>query len=239
MRMMQSSHTGIFALCLAPFLGAASVNAADTFVVHGIPGQDLGLAPELTVDIAANGGCLLPGVEFGDVAGPVDVAPGAYDIEIRLANAGNPCSGAIAVTGSADIGVAPASVVIAHLDQNGGPEVSKFTTKTSAVDPANARITVYHTAAAPDVDLRLNLASDHRRVAAIQGLGNGEQTFPADLPADSYAVLVSPASGQPGRFLDPIAEIPVSLDGGTATAVFAVGSLDNQTFSVIPVAVIE
>ena len=236
---IQSSRSAILALCLMPFVGITSANAADTFVVHGIPGQDLGLAPELAVDIAANGNCLLPGAEFQNVVGPVDLDPGVYDIEIRLADADNPCSGAIAITGSADIGVAPTSIVIAHLDQNGGPEVSKFTTKTSAVDPSNARLTVYHTAAAPQVDLRLNRASDDQRVAAIQGLGNGEQTFPADVPADSYTVLVSPASGHPGRFLDPIAEIPVTLGGGSATAVFAVGSLDNQTFGVIPVAAIE
>ena len=239
MRIMQSSRRAVYALCLLPVLGVASANAADTFVVHGIPGQDLGLAPELTVDIAANGGCLFPGVSFGDVAGPIDIDPGAYDVEVRLADADSPCSGPIAITGSSDIGVAPASIVVAHLDQNGGPEVSKFTTKTSAVDPADARITVYHTAAAPKVDLQLVRASDHRRIAAIQDLGNGEQTFPADVPADAYIVLVSPASGHPGRFQDPIAEIPVTLDGGTATAVFAVGSLDNQTFGVIPVPVIE
>ena len=169
MRLMKSIQAGVFTLTIAPCLAVASANATDTFVVHGIPGQDLGLAPELTVDIAANGACLLPGAEFGNVAGPVDITPNAYDFEVRLADAGSPCSGPIAITGSGDIGVAPASIVIAHLDQNGGPKVTEFTTKTSAVDPANARLTVYHTAAAPAVDLRLNLASDNQRGRRIPG----------------------------------------------------------------------
>lgn len=236
---LQPTGAKIFALCLLPFLGAGAANAADVFVVHGIPGQDLGLAPELTVDIAANGNCLLPGAEFGNVVGPVDLNPGAYDITISLGDATNPCGGGVAVTAQVDIGIAPSSIVIAHLDQNGGPKISKFTTKTSPVDPGEARVTVYHTAAAPSVDLQVNRTSDHNRIAAFQGLSNGEQTFPAEVPADSYSALISPASGQPGRFLPALAEIPVTLSGGSASAVFAVGSLDNQTFGVIPVAIIE
>ncbi|MGI9437478.1 MAG: DUF4397 domain-containing protein [Geminicoccaceae bacterium] len=235
----RSPRMTMLAFCLLPFIGAGAAEAADVFVVHGIPGGDLGLAPELTVDIAVNGSCLLPGAQFGNVAGPVNLDPGAYDIKISLADPGNPCGGALAVTANVDVGIAPASIVIAHLDQNGGPVISKFTTKTATVDPAEARITVYHTAAAPKVDLRLNRDPGHERAAAVQGLANGEQTFPADLAAGGYRALISPASGRPDRFLPAIADIPVTLSGGSATAVFAVGSLDNQTFNVIPVAVIE
>lgn len=225
------------AFCILPVLGIGGAKAADVFVVHGIPGDDLGLPSELTVDIAANGSCLLPGASFGDVAGPDNLDPGSYDISISLADSSNPCGGDIAVTGDVDVAVAPASIIVAHLDQNGGPTITKFTSKTSSVAADQARLTVYHTAAAPAVDLQL-IQSGRDRIAAVQGLANGEQTFPADVPADSYEVKVSPASGHPGRFETPLAEIPVTLGGGTATAVFAVGSLDNNTFDVIPVAVI-
>lgn len=232
-----SLKPAVYALCVSSLLGAGAAKAADVFVVHGIPGDDLGLPTELTVDIAANGGCLLPGASFGDVVGPVEIDPGSYDISISVADEANPCGGPVAVTGEVDIAIAPASIVIAHLDQNGGPTISKFTSKTSEVAPDEARLTVYHTAAAPAVDLQL-IDESHEQIAAVQGLSNGEQTFPAEVPAGSYEVLVSPASGFPGRFEDPIAEIPVMPGGGTATAVFAVGSLDNETFNVIPVAVI-
>ena len=38
---------------------------ATVYVLHGIPGEDLGLDPELPVDVSVNGACALPGFTFG------------------------------------------------------------------------------------------------------------------------------------------------------------------------------
>lgn len=227
-----------FALSILPFFGTGFAQAADVFIVHGVPGDDLGLPTELTVDIAANGSCLLPGASFRNIAGPLDIDPGSYDISISLAESANPCSGAIAMTAEVDIAIGPVSIVIAHLDQNGGPTITKFTSKTVPVAADETRLTIYHTAAMPPIDLQV-IADNNDRAAAFQGLINGEQTFPVDLPiVASYRTLVSFASGFPGRFNDPIVDIAETPSGGSASAVFAVGSLDNNTFSAILVPVI-
>ncbi len=210
------------------------------FIVHGVPGDDLGLPTELIVDIACNGNCLLPGASFREVAGPLDIDLGSYDISISisLADAANPCGGAIAVTAEVDIAIGPVSIVIAHLDQNGSPTITKFTSKTAPVAADETRLTVYHSAAIPAVDLQI-IADNNDRVAAFQGLSNGGQTFPVDLPVvASYRTLASLASGFPGRFNDPIVDIAETPIGGTAAAVFAVGSLENNTFSAIQIVVI-
>ena len=63
---------------------------AEVLVIHGIRGEDLGLDPALPVDVAVNGGCFLAGFTFGEVAGPVALAPGDYVIEISLADPDDP-----------------------------------------------------------------------------------------------------------------------------------------------------
>ena len=65
---------------------------AEVYVIHGIPGIDVGLDPELPVDITVNGGCALENFRFGDIAGPLFLPEGNYTIDIRPANLRTPCS---------------------------------------------------------------------------------------------------------------------------------------------------
>jgi hypothetical protein len=190
MRIVGSVAGAAFALGLVA--AASPADAADTFVVHGIDGRDLGLEPGLPVDIALNGACTFEGVAFEDVLGPADLEPGTYEVEVSLADAGSPCGGALAISGRIDVSVAETALVVAHLDQNGAPVLSKFTTNAAPLDPDEARLTVYHTAAAPGVDVRLN--DDSGPVAVIKGLINGEASFPAEVPGGTYTALVSPST---------------------------------------------
>lgn len=40
---------------------------------------------EAAVDVNVNDGLFLPGFEFGDVAGPVSLEPGTYNIKVKVA----------------------------------------------------------------------------------------------------------------------------------------------------------
>lgn len=225
------------ALGAAGSVVSAGASAADVYIVHGIPGDDLGLDPHLPVDISVDGACAFPGVRLGEVLGPTPLEAGTYEVGISLADAANPCGGALAVTDTVGISVAETAVLVANLDVNGAPRLSKFTTKTAPIDANEARVTAYHTAAAPSVDLRVKSDGGGNVVAVISGLENGEQSFPAEVPAGAYLIRISPSPERDTGFLDPVAEIPVDLMGGTAYALFAIGSLENDTFDVVPLVI--
>ena len=88
----------VLVLASLSFATAAADDPAMVYVGHGIPGQALGLDDnELPVDVLVNDTCLLKGFEFGDFAGPEELAAGTYDIEIREADIEHPCEGTLVI----------------------------------------------------------------------------------------------------------------------------------------------
>lgn len=216
-------------------VAAGDARAADVFVVHGIPGADLGAAPALPVDIAVDGECTLEDVEFGEIAGPVELDPGRYEVGISLAGAAEPCGGTLAVVGDVAVALTETAAVVAHLDVNGAPRVTKFSTNVAPTD-GDARVTVYHTAAAPAVDIRVieGEAEGGTLRAITFGLENGDQTFPRELAPGDHTVLVSASTPRRAQLRPPVLPpIGVTLEGDTAYAAFAVGSLANDTLDVL------
>ena len=83
---------------VAPALGATQALAQDTEiqVIHGIPGQDLGLDPELPVDVHVSTlGCVLTDFRFGQVSPTLTIPAGTYDVEVRLSDGA--CGGTVAI----------------------------------------------------------------------------------------------------------------------------------------------
>ena len=216
------------ALLLGAF--ALPASAADVYVVHGIPGTDLGLPNELPVDISVDGGCALDDVPLGTVFGPIELPTGPHDIEIRVSDGvEGTCTGLLAVTGSIDLAVAESAAVVAHLDANGTARISKFTNKVRATDGL-ARIAVVHAAAAPAVDIKAKGPKGAKLV--LRDLKNGHQSFAADVPEGEYSVRIGASGG--GTVAGPI---PLGLDADVAYTAIAVGSLDNGTFDVLVLAI--
>ena len=89
----------VFAL-MALFGSAHNAMAADVRVIHGINGEDLGLAKALPVDISVNGSCALKGVTFKQSA---KVELGAGDYTIRVFVATGSCSGTPVIVKSVTI----------------------------------------------------------------------------------------------------------------------------------------
>lgn len=189
-----------------------------------MPGIDLGLDPALPVDISVDDACALEEVGFGDALVPLPLDAGRYDIGVTLAGEGGGCQGALAVVGGADVSVAETAIVAAHPDANGAPRLGKFTTNAPPTEPGKARVTVYHTAAAPAVDLWIRTEGrDHpapERRAELSG--RAARRF--------LLVNISPTQPRANRFQPPVAQVPVELMAGVAFALFALGSL-----AVIPV----
>ena len=75
------------------------------------------------------------------------------------------------------------ATVVAHLDADGSPTASVFVNDTSEIRDGDARLTVRHTAEAPEVDVFANGAAELTEGSFI----NGTEAV-VDVPAGSYGV---------------------------------------------------
>jgi hypothetical protein len=179
-----AAAVGAALLLPAARAGAAGTDTSTVTVVHGIPGEDLGLDPALPVDVLVNGSlCALTGLEFGDISPRLDLPAGTYDLEVKVSDGA--CGGATAV-GADDVDVHGGinASVVAHLDAAGEPTLSVFVNDLSPAALYQARVAVHHTAAAPAVDVDLVFVYDGR----------------SDPPSSSWTArsTVTRVSGTPG-----------------------------------------
>lgn len=195
-------------------LSAASVaHAADPTInlMHGIPGA--------TVDVVVDGSVVIPGFEPGTMQDLSSFAGQTLkNVEVRAAGTDTVVIGPIP-----ELAV-PAEgnwTVVAHLDAEGTPTLTPFENNISEVAAGNGRLTVRHTAAAPAVDIVL---ADGSR--PFENLAN-PKSVGADLPAGTISGAKIAPTGA-----DPIADVPsVTLAAGSNLIVYAVGSLEDETFT--------
>lgn len=208
-----SALVAAFVLALAP-AAAADGHGGQVSVIHGIPG--------LTVDVFVNGDATLEGFEPGDVAGPLELPAGDY--ELAIAPAGEGIDAAV-LEGSASVTDGLNASIVAHLTESGDPTISIFVNDTSEIAGGESRLVVRHTAAAPTVDILL--ADGTELFAGVSNPQEGQ----VDVAAGSYDVEIAPAgAGVDGSvFSAPGVELPE----GTARIVYATGSLADGTFGLV------
>jgi hypothetical protein len=190
---------------------AGAQDSATVSLLHGIPGA--------TVDVIVDGAVVIPGFEPGTMQDLSSFAGQTLtNVEVRAAGTDD------VVIGPLDELAVPDSgnwTVVAHLEADGTPTLTPFENDASEVAAGQARLTVRHTAAAPAVDVVL---ADGSR--PFTGLSNPNEAA-ADLPAGPISgAQIAPEGG------DPIAPVPdVELVAGTNLIVYAVGSLDDDSFT--------
>lgn len=198
------------------------VKPATAYVVHGINGKDLGTDEALPVDVELNGKCALTGFEFRDIAGPLKLDPGTYDVNVRLA-AEPPCSGAVAIA-APGLKLAPGANVsiVAHLAEGSTatPVASVFPNDTGKTR-GKARVVARHGANFGPVDVLVDDA------VAFPSLANGQQAM-ADLKAGTYEIAIAPAGTSTEVF-----GAELKLKPGRAYNAYAVGTPANGTFEVL------
>ncbi|MGI9529559.1 MAG: DUF4397 domain-containing protein, partial [Acidimicrobiia bacterium] len=197
-------------------LGAAS-GYANVSIVHGVPG--------VTVDVYVNGNLAIEDFAPETITPRMLMAAGTYDIAIYAANA-DPLVDApvISAPGVAVPAGANASVV-AHYDEAGKLTASVFIDDLSMTDSGKGRLTVRHTAEAPDVDVLANggvLFSD---------LVNGDSES-ADVDAATYQVTLNSPTGSSSQVFPATGSVPVTISEGTSTTVYAIGMFPG-TFTLI------
>lgn len=217
---------GLTAL-LSP-VALASDDMAKVYVVHGIPGSDLGLDPALPVDVLVDDAlCLLDGFSFGDVAGAVELPEGTYNIKIGLADEDQPCSQGPVIEADVPFVSGETASVVAHLTADGAPTASKFSHDLSFARAGRARVSVQHTAAAPAVDLLLARNNSPFSPRVVVGdFVNGDQAEAVVRPG-RWNVSIGPA-GTPVVVFGPAA---VRFKPFRGYLVWAVGSVESGSFT--------
>ncbi len=199
---------------------AGAQDSSDVYVVHGIPGVD--------VDVYVNDALTLDGFAPKDIAGPLELPAGNYDIKIFAATDG-PAATAAERTDDPVIDVAPdvpggANLsVVAYLDGTGTPTLGAFVNDVSETAAGEGRVTIRHTAAAPAVDI----VADGAAVPPFTNLTNGNEAK-ADLPAGDYPTGIA-ATGT----TEALVEAPVTVTEGSNLVVYAIGDFAGGTFELL------
>ncbi len=209
---MRRLFIALVALVLASLPAVAVAQSSDgtVTVVHGVP--------DLLVDIYVNDALTLEDFAYGTVTDPLTLPAGSYDIDIRPADAAADSDPVL--TQMVDLPAGANATIQANLDGSGSPVISVWVNDISTIDAGNGRVTVRHTAAAPNVDI---LAND---AALFSDVPNGAEGA-ADVPAGDYNVKVTAA----GDATAVVTEVPaLSIPEGTNVIVYAIGDLDAGSF---------
>ncbi len=207
------------AVGLAPVAGAAffapSASAADTAkvtVVHGIP--------DLKVDVYVDGKVALEDFTYKTVTPEISLPAGDRKIDIRPAGAAASSKAVLSTTATVTAGLN--ATIVANLSADGKPAANIFVNPTTAIPDKMGRIIVRHTAAAPAVDI---LAGGK---AVIKGLSNPNEKA-IMVPAGTVQASVA-AAGSTTPLLGPL---PVAVEGGKTTVVYAIGSLKDKNITAV------
>jgi hypothetical protein len=226
------------ALALGQVTMADDALAADLFVVHGINGEDLGQDEALPVDIRidvppADVGpedVCLAGVGFGDTEGPETFSDaGLYGVEIHLPDGPAECEGTLLVANLLSVSLDETAIILAQLDAQGAPLVSKYTVNASELSGDDGRISGIHAAVFPAVNIEiLDRDAGNEVVETFFNVQNGDQTFPLDLVEGRYQIRVLDAGTE-----DLLDRRNITVDAGEIGIGILVGSEANETIEIL------
>jgi hypothetical protein len=191
--MRKSVITSAFALCV--FMLPAYAAEAMIYAVHGIPGTALGVpTTDLPVDVSVNGVCVpaLNGFNFGQIRGPLALpAPANYTVEIKPADALQPCSRTTLLSTVAAVTPGINASIVAHLTAVGVPNLAVFVNDTSPTGPGEGRFLLHHAAQAPAVDARVfrGVGAGASPAVSVPGFANGAQVGAQFRPGQWLATL--------------------------------------------------
>lgn len=241
-------------ILLTAALASADEHAALVSVGHGIPGTDLGLDEALPVDVIVDDDCAVQDLAFGEFAGPLELeASTTYSVAVALSDGDDETCDGDVVLGpvSLTFEAGDNATVFAHLTADGQPgpadvdvlglgiTASVFDNDVSSVVAGHTRLTVRHTAWAPAVDVFLNRGWIRgRAIAEIEGLEHPDEAGPVDLRPGAYAVSIFETGAEEDA--EPIFQVPATQGDGPfvthphrSQIVYAVGSLENETFTLV------
>jgi hypothetical protein len=215
---MLSLRSCLFTAALT-LAGASSAAAANVFVVHGIPG--------VPVDVYVSAaGAPVPGAPAIPNFQPkavlrVNAGPGTFDVRIYAAGANPLTSAPVISVLAATIPASGELSVVAHLDDAGQPTATIYRNDNSPVANGWARVSVRHTADAPDVQLT---------AGGVPKLALTNPYF-GDLEVPATTIPLQLQVPFAGSAITPVA--PLTFTSGMRYFVYAIGSVSAGTFDFV------
>jgi hypothetical protein len=197
-------------------VAGGSAEAADTAAVYAVHG-----IPNTPVNVFVNGKSTIPNFQPGTVAGPLQLAPGSYQVTIFPA-ANTAGTGTPVISATAAVQAGQNVSLVAHLGASGQPTLTPYVNNTAAVAAGKARLVVRHDAAAPAVDVRAN------GTPVFKGLTNPKEAS-AQVAAGSVKADVVLA----GTSTVVIGPATLNLAEGSQTIVYAIGSASGKTLGLV------
>ena len=175
------------------------------------------------VDVYANGGAILTDVPFGVLSEYLEVPGGTYTIEVVAAGA-DPADGA--VIGPVDLDFAAGTMTtVAATNVLESIEAQVLADAPVPQDGIAQVRVIHYSADAPGVDIALDGGD-----VVVENLEYPNAAGYLDLPEGEYDLEIRPTGTTDVAFdIDPL-----MLDGGNSFSVFAIGSLADGTFTVLP-----
>jgi hypothetical protein len=192
---------------------AISATTADLSVLHGIP--------DTPVDVYVNGELTLDDFQPGDLAGPLDLPAGDYEVALTAPDAAD-ASAPILGPATLTLEAGKSYTATANLDESGTPALNLFTNDIATTNAGEGRLTVRHVAAAPAVDVLAGGA------AVVSALANPDEAT-LNLPVGTVSASVVAAGTTEPVLIGP-ADVPV--EDGVLTIVYAWGSLEDDNLAV-------
>ncbi|TDN91519.1 DUF4397 domain-containing protein [Microbacterium sp. BK668] len=201
----------IAALGFAVPASASTGSEAQLSVLHGIPG--------VTVDVYVNGELTLDNFEPGQLAGPLALPAGDYEVAVTASDAAD-ASAPILGPATLPLAAGVNYTAAAYLSADGANSLKLFTNDTATTEAGQGRLTVRHIAAAPAVDV---LAGG---TPVIEDLTNPNEAT-LNLPASTVSASVALA-GTTEPVLGPT---DVQIQDGVLTIVYAWGSAEDENLA--------
>jgi len=233
---------GLFSIGLNAQEEEAFVQAADdarVFIVHGVPGLDIGEVATYPVDIYINGTKRLSTVKYGKIK-PVKIPFGTATAEVYKVGMGPEAGYPPVISGNFIFKKQESASIVAYLHPDGKLRFVKFTNDFSpAGNPSKCRVIIHNTS--EEAQLRFDLCNfrkpGYHPWVENQALETGDKTA-FEIAKQS---LVGYFKGTWIWYLHlddlthrvNLSDKPFSIKAGKAILVYFIGSSTTKTFRVI------
>jgi uncharacterized protein DUF4397 len=217
------------ALLLALGVSAFATDDAYLYIVHGIPGRDIAdnLNPGLPVDILINGKfCPQRGVTFGNVAGPLTLPAGTYDVQISPANTLAPCTNPAMIDSQVTLKAGDNVSAVAAISGTQSA-LLQFTDNLTPVAPGNSRFVFANSADAPALQATLTqLFGKHPKAFTVTANPGAQNSI--SVPVGTYLVQVVAVGST-----TVLASEQIFLADQSANLTYAAGEAVNNSVGLI------
>lgn len=131
--------------------GAQAATKCTFYIVHGIPGQDIGKAADLPVDVSFNGAYLVKALKFGKVSAALKLDAGSYGVKVYESGMGPAAAPTPLIQATVVLADNEQASIVLHLTKAAKATLAKFTNDLSKIANANGRIVVHALIAGVDM----------------------------------------------------------------------------------------